>query len=132
MKDQYEDMMELSRPISKYPRMEIADRAKIFAPFSALKGYEEAVREQERLRVSRPVLSEEEEERLNRQFLSVRVGDEITVVYFDENPGPDGRGGVGEGEYVRRTGVLRQIDIVFGYLIIGEDRIPFCDVVEIS
>ncbi|MBP1757002.1 MAG: hypothetical protein H6Q59_3400, partial [Firmicutes bacterium] len=32
-----------NRDIIKHPKMTIEDRAKIFAPFAALKGYEEAI-----------------------------------------------------------------------------------------
>lgn len=39
----YDDIIRCSRPESKRPKMDIADRAKIFMPFAALKGYEEAI-----------------------------------------------------------------------------------------
>ena len=44
----YDDMIKMeyplkSRDIKKHPPMAIEDRAKIFAPFAALKGYEEAI-----------------------------------------------------------------------------------------
>lgn len=41
----YEELMELERPKSDRMPMPVADRAKIFMPFSALKGYEEALKE---------------------------------------------------------------------------------------
>ena len=39
----YDDIIDLSRPKSMRPKMDIADRAKIFMPFAALKGYDEAI-----------------------------------------------------------------------------------------
>lgn len=39
----YDDIIKLNRPESNRPKMDIADRAKIFMPFAALKGYEEAI-----------------------------------------------------------------------------------------
>ncbi len=46
MTDSYEDILNLSRPVSgRHPRMPIEDRAAQFAPFSALSGYEDAIRE---------------------------------------------------------------------------------------
>ena len=46
---EYADIIHLSRPVSRHPKMAEEDRAKIFAPFSALMGYEEAVEEKERV-----------------------------------------------------------------------------------
>lgn len=43
MMDEYKDIMYLERPTPSRPRMDRADRAKIFMPFAALKGYEEAL-----------------------------------------------------------------------------------------
>ena len=43
MMEDYKDIMYLDRPNPTHPRMARADRAKIFMPFAALKGYEEAL-----------------------------------------------------------------------------------------
>lgn len=46
MTDSYEDILNLPRPVSgRHPRMPMEDRAAQFAPFSALSGYEDAIRE---------------------------------------------------------------------------------------
>ena len=46
MSDQYEDIIDLPRPVStKHPRMSMEDRAAQFAPFSALTGHGDAIRE---------------------------------------------------------------------------------------
>ncbi len=44
----YQDIIKKSRPENpeirrKHPRMQLADRAKIFAPFSALRGFDDAL-----------------------------------------------------------------------------------------
>lgn len=39
----YDDIIKMNRPESNRPKMDISDRAKIFMPFAALKGYEEAI-----------------------------------------------------------------------------------------
>ncbi len=49
----YDDILNMSRPRSYRQPMEIANRAKIFMPFAALKGYEEAIGEQQKLVISR-------------------------------------------------------------------------------
>ena len=47
----YDDIINMSRPKSCRRPMEVADRAKIFMPFAALKGYEEAIWEQQKLMI---------------------------------------------------------------------------------
>lgn len=46
MKDQYEDIINLPHHVSdKHPRMSMEDRAAQFAPFAALTGHAEAIRD---------------------------------------------------------------------------------------
>ena len=45
MSDKYDDIINLPRPESKYPRMPRANRAAQFSPFAVLTGHEEAIRE---------------------------------------------------------------------------------------
>ena len=41
--EKYKDIIDKERP--QHPKMSIENRAKIFAPFAALKGYEDAIDE---------------------------------------------------------------------------------------
>lgn len=41
----YDDIIKLSRPISKRPKMTLEQRSAQFASFAALKGYEEQIKE---------------------------------------------------------------------------------------
>lgn len=41
--DKYSDIINMERPCSGRQRMDVADRAKIFMPFAALKGYDEMI-----------------------------------------------------------------------------------------
>lgn len=45
MSNKYDDIINLPRPESKYPRMPRANRAAQFSPFAALTGHEKAIRE---------------------------------------------------------------------------------------
>ena len=47
--DDYSDIINLSRPVSKRPRMTLEQRSAQFAPFAALTGYEGQVKETARL-----------------------------------------------------------------------------------
>lgn len=41
--DKYKDIINMSRPAPSRPRMDRGNRAKIFAPFAALRGYDEVI-----------------------------------------------------------------------------------------
>ncbi len=57
-REKYADIIGLPRHVSeRHARMSTADRAKLFAPFAALSGYDEAVRERGTFRADRPELS---------------------------------------------------------------------------
>lgn len=54
LKGKYDDMIEMVHPQSKTrPHMSLRDRAAQFAPFAALTGHEEAIRETARLAAER-------------------------------------------------------------------------------
>ncbi|MBR5869324.1 MAG: hypothetical protein IKZ21_07735, partial [Clostridia bacterium] len=87
MKDNYEDIIHLSHHVSQTrPPMSMEERAAQFSPFSALTGYEEAIRETGRLTDARWDPGEERLAVLNTQFqiLTDRLEErpEITVTYF--------------------------------------------------
>lgn len=58
--DNYEDLIYMQKPEIQHIHMPIAARAKIFAPFAALKGYEEAIEETKRNNVD--LYNEDKEE----------------------------------------------------------------------
>ena len=80
------------------PKMSREERAKQFMPFAALKGYPEALRQKERIVVSKAEVSEEYAEVLNRKLQQVRKNDIVTVIYFSN------------GEYLQKTGMVSRID----------------------
>ena len=41
--NKYDKIINKSRPVPIGPRMELSDRAKIFSPFAALRGYDEKI-----------------------------------------------------------------------------------------
>ena len=95
------------------------NRAKQFMPFSALKGYEEALRTKEKIVVSRMELSEEKKEELNRKLLQVRKNDMITVVYFCKD------------EYLQMEGRVSRIDKDARILKLVNTRIAFSDIYDL-
>ena len=63
----------------RHPRMEEGHRAKIFAPFAALKGYEEALRAKEKIVVPKVELSDDALEFLDYQLKQLKVGDYVLI-----------------------------------------------------
>lgn len=82
----YEDIIEMQRPTAKRRGMEIAHRAKIFAPFAALKGFEECVREKEIIFEERKILTDDQMEKIDQRLRSLKNNDWITAKYFVANP----------------------------------------------
>ena len=80
----YQDILHCSRPVSKRPKMSVENRAKLFAPFAALRGFDIEIltTEQDRLLVPQVLLSADQQE-ANRQALNaLEKGDWVTVTYF--------------------------------------------------
>ena len=77
----YQDILTLSRPISKHPKMSVENRAKLFTPFSALRGFDIEIltMEQDRLLVPQISLASDREEEIYRVLNGLHQGDWATV-----------------------------------------------------
>ena len=53
----YQDILYCSRPVSRHPKMSIENRAKLFTPFSALRGFDIEILTQEQDRLLMPQIS---------------------------------------------------------------------------
>lgn len=128
----YEDMLELPHPVSKtHPQMPRRDRAAQFAPFAALTGYEEAVREAARFTEEKMILDEDSKEQLDWKLrcLQEKVKEKptITVTYFLEDEKKKG------GKYVTVTGVLKKIDsYTHQFVLESGEEIPVEDIVSLE
>jgi len=100
-------------------KMSREDRAKQFMPFAALKGYENALREKEKIVVPKIELSEDMKEELDVTLKEVQLKDIVTVVYYDTD------------EYIKITGMVSKIDTSAGYIKIVNTKINFNDVFDI-
>lgn len=102
------------------PKMDRQDRAKQFMPFAALKGYEEALREKEKIVVPKIELSEEMKEELDRKMQQVMRNDMVQVTYFKED------------EYLQITGMVARIDKDARVLKVVGTKIPFEDIYKLE
>jgi hypothetical protein len=59
-----------------------SDRAKIFASFSPLKGFEEKLLQKEKIIVPKSELSEDRIEEIEYALQRLSVGDMITVIFY--------------------------------------------------
>ena len=70
----YRKIIHLPRPASGRTPMAVERRAKQFAPFAALKGFEDAVREKEIIYEPRRILSEERKNELDMKLRMLKRG----------------------------------------------------------
>lgn len=133
----YADILDMERPqteesLHKHPRMSIQNRAKIFSPFAALRGYDEQLAEEKQRteRVRKHILTEEEMSDLSDRLMQVTKGMTVTVRYFVEDTAHPEVPTV--GNYVTLTGKVESIDPVFRTLQIAKAVVPFEDLVEVS
>ena len=131
-KDNYEDIINLPHHTSsKHPRMSIESRAAQFAPFSALTGYEEAVRETARITDDRIDIDEGLKLFLNDRLQiildNIKDKPEVTFTYFIYDKSKSG------GKYVTIKGNVNKIDMTNGYVILTDKTIfPINEIISIT
>ena len=121
-------MIHRTRPVPSRPRMPRQNRAKIFAPYQALKGFSEAVHAKDTVYVRRIELSEYVQELLDRKLRRLRRWDVVTVTWFCPKPDEAGRD---VGQYITATGAVERIDPVFRELLLCGQRIPLEAITEL-
>ena len=84
MSENYNDIINHPRHVSSTRKnMSNYDRAAQFAPFAALSGYEEEIREQEKFVFDRIILSEDEINELNDILNYLKRNDRMEIEYYD-------------------------------------------------
>lgn len=105
------------RPKHKMPP---SVRAKQFAPFAALKGFEEALQEKEKICVERKEISEERACEINETLKRICKGDTIRLTYYKNR------------QYFTDEGIAQKYDLAMKYVEINGCHIPFYDIYEIE
>ena len=128
----------------RHPRMQLGQRAKIFSPFAALRGFDEAIEAKDIIYVEKKDLNEEDQDKI-AQALSklyemtrnLRLAKancvSATVTYYvpcmDENHEAYGC----RGSYEQYTGTVWRVDsLLTKALYIGEMIIEFSEISDIS
>lgn len=97
-----------------------AQRAKLFLPFDALKGLQEALRQKERIVIPKKSLSIDTKEELSKTISLINKGDIVEVVYYDND------------EYISTKGIVSSLDFDFKSITIVTTKIYFDDILEIK
>ena len=118
---EYDDIIGLEHFDPKHKRMSIYERAAQFAPFAALSGYEDDIKETARRTNKRIECSEEVYEELNRniQYLLSILDSKplIEIVYFVPDKKKEG------GEYIIKQGNIKRIDLVNQILKFNDNEV---------
>ena len=132
MSSKYDEIMSLPHHVSKTrSQMPMSDRAAQFAPFAALTGYDDAVKETGRLTDDKIELEENSLNELNAkiQLLRESLADvpEITFTYFK----PDER--KAGGAYLTTTGTVKKLDDYERLIVLQNGtKLPMDDIWDIN
>lgn len=100
--------------------MSVAERARQFMPFAALKGYDEMIENASRTAQPRETLTEEKAAALSELIKTVKKGDMIRVSYYS-----------GDG-YVTASGLVSAVDLTLKYVKIIKAKINFADIRDVE
>ena len=129
--DNYSDIINLSRPVSKRPPMSLEQRSAQFAPFAALTGYEWQVKETARLTNKKIEINEELKEILNKkiQLIQKKIKEQpqIEITYFIPDSKKDG------GKYEIICNTIQKIDMYTNeFVMLDGTRININDIIDIQ
>ena len=131
MKENYDDIINLEHHVSKvHERMSLENRSAQFAPFSALTGYDETVKETERFTEERIELNEEQKNILDEKICQIQAKIKeapiVTITYFVQDTLKQG------GTYQNITGSVKKIDDYNKTIILDNGSIvPIKDIIDI-
>lgn len=129
---EYDDIINLERPISKtHQPMSIESRSAQFAPFAALTGHEDAVKETERLTENKKIIDENYHNILDEKiiYLQNNINNHplVSITYFIKDNKKDG------GHYTTTIGNIKKIDSIAKTIILTDKTKIFLeDIIEIN
>ena len=126
----YDDIINLPHHQSQtHPHMSPLDRAAQFAPFAALTGYEDTIKETARLTNERPQLDEQQLLKLNGKLLRIIANPkaQIRISYFAADEKKEG------GSYQQAEGKIKKInDYAKSITLNTGEIISLDDIVDIN
>ncbi|MCQ2479593.1 MAG: YolD-like family protein [Clostridia bacterium] len=128
----YDDIINLPHHISsERPQMSNYARAAQFAPFAALTGYDDEIKETARLTDCKAEIDEYVKQELNRKLLQIKekIGEnpQVELTYYVPDQWKSG------GKYITKKFRIKKIDELQRIIICeGETEIPIDDIYEIN
>jgi len=128
--DNYEDIINLPHFEPKHKRMSISVRSAEFSPFAALTGFNDAVKETERLVDKKVLLAVDEKIKINNKLQeilkSIKEKPEIKITYFVSDKRKNG------GKYIKIINKVKKIDMIEKYIMLeNKIKIYFKDILDI-
>ena len=138
--NKYKDIINLPHHISsKHPPMPLEERAAQFSPYAALTGYHALVEETARLTDTKPELTEEDLEVLDRKLhilqSAAQNGEKpaASITYFVPDERKEG------GAFRTVSGIIKSVDFITRTLVLFADNeisageiVPTADIIEIG
>lgn len=130
--NKYDNIINLPHHVSKYrTHLSSSQRASQFAPFSALTGYGDAIKEKEKILVDKIILEDDEKELINEclQKLSndIKNNPYVIITYFVKDKLTD------KGNYITISGNLKKIDIINKWIILTSNiKIELDNIIKIK
>lgn len=124
----YMDIIHETRPESSHPRMRREDRAKLFAPFAALSGHDQALHDREKRLTPKVQLAEDAMEALDQKLQTLRKGDTVAAVWFVslQRAGTEAL-----GQYATATDTFERLDPCERLLYLKSQVIPVDDLADL-
>lgn len=127
----YDDIINLDRPKSKYEKLNINSRAAQFAPFAALTGYDSAIKETSRLTEKKRELDDGLRDNINSKLKyicdNIKEKNKFNITYFEKDNKKAG------GKYISISGIVKKVDSI-NEIIKMEDNtiIDMKDILDIT
>lgn len=127
----YDDIINLKHHEStKHKRMDIEARVSQFAPFAALTGYSDDVKERARLTSTKLELSDDDKEvisnKINHIVSIIKDKPYISITYFIKDKNKLG------GKYITIEGYVKKIDDIYMVIYLDNYTINIDDIIDIE
>ena len=130
--NKYDDIINLPyKKSTSRKHMLISDRAAQFAPFAALTGHDDAIKETARLTRERVIVDDDKKTELNYKIKIIKENleekNKVEITYFVPDEKKKG------GEYLTVTGIVKKINSLEKIIILFDGRvIPMNEIIEIE
>ncbi len=106
----YDDIINLKRPISRHPKMSIEERSSLFSSFDPLDGYDESIKLSNIFKEEKATLTDDEKQIINNKLKNSNNIDSIT--YYDEKL----------YKYMKEYSKIKKIDVINRVVILDNNK----------